>query len=201
MGTISPRVRRSATCTASWIFRISSAVNRLISPTPGSAAASKPSSPSAETATAPTGEPSEISSSPAREICQSATAGHPRERHRHDHDDDRSHAGQEPAGREGENKRHNAPDGAAFPVMADNDGRENADHKGQEEDAPRAVTGASGSTPFALCRGVSAFNRTENSLDAGRNAFGEIAVSEPGYHLLADDARGLGIRQRPFKAV
>src|SRR5439155_11875977 len=130
MGMTSPRVRRSAHCTASWIFRIPSAVNSLISPTPRSAAASETSSPSAKTTagSASTGEPSEISPSQTREICPSATAGHSPEWKCHDHHNDRGREGQEPAWREGEHKRHDAPDGTAFPAMADNNGCENTDH-------------------------------------------------------------------------
>src|SRR5207302_4456892 len=193
MGTISPRVRRSAACTASWIFRMSSSVNKCISPTPGSAAAAEASAPSAEAAaesTASAREPAEASSSPAREICPSATAGLPREWHRHDHHNERDHKGQEQSRREGQHKRHDAPDRAAFPVLADDSGCENADHEGHEEDAPRAANGAPGSAPLALGRCVGAFNRAEHGLDASRDAAGEITVPEPGDHLLSDDLGG-----------
>src|SRR5437879_3260584 len=153
MGTISPRVCRSAACTASWIFRRSSSENCFISPTPGGSAAAEASATPAEAAaesTASTGEPSESSSSPAaappRGISPSATAGHPRENHH----DERDHEGQEQSRREGQHKRHDAPDKAAFPVLADDSGCENAHHKGHEEDAPRAVNDAPAGAPLAL---------------------------------------------------
>src|SRR5438445_5942751 len=115
MGTISPRVRRSAACTASWIFRRSSSENCFISPTPGGSAAAEASATPAEAAaesTASTGKPSEISSSPPRGISPPATAGHPCENHH----DERDQEGQEQSRREGQHKRHDAPDRAAFPV-------------------------------------------------------------------------------------
>src|SRR5436309_5190547 len=160
MGTISPRVRRSAAFTASRIFRMSSSVNPFISPAPRRAAAAEVASPSAEPAAA--GEPPEGSarSAPTGENIPSAAGHHP-EGQRYDHDNDGGHRGQEPAGREGQNKRHYASDGAAFPVMADDGGRENADHERQKKETPGGLIGVS----LALRRGVGAFNCTENGLE------------------------------------
>src|SRR5712692_9247118 len=123
MGTISPRVRRSAACTASWIFRRSSSENCFISPTPGGSAAAEASATPAEAAAESTTsacEPAEPAPSPATSISSvgtssSATCHHPHEE-RGAHDDGRSHDGQEQSRREGQHKGHYAPDGAAFPV-------------------------------------------------------------------------------------
>src|SRR3989442_10809890 len=109
MGTISPRVRRSAACTASRIFLRSSSENIFISPAPGGAPAAETSPASAETAaeSASARKLAETSSTPAAEFPwrTSAAARHPRQRHRDDQHDDRSDDGQDQAGREGQQDR------------------------------------------------------------------------------------------------
>src|SRR6266516_295292 len=112
MGTISPRVRRSAACTASRIFLRSSSENIFISPAPGGAPAAETSPASAETASAR--KLAETSSTPAAESPwrTSAAARHPRQRHRDDQHDDRGDDGQDQAGREGQHEGHHAAEGA-----------------------------------------------------------------------------------------
>src|SRR2546422_855837 len=121
MGTISPRVRRSAACTASRIFLRSSSENIFISPAPGGAPAAETSPASAETAaeSASARKLAETSSTPAAESPwrTSAAARHPRQRHRDDQHDDRGDDCQDHAGREGQHEGHHASDGAAFPMV------------------------------------------------------------------------------------
>src|SRR5947209_19686474 len=205
MGTISPRVRRSAACTASRIFLRSSSENIFISPAPGGAPAAETSPASAETAaeSASARKLAETSSSPAAESPwrTSAAARHPCQPHRDDQHDERGDDGQDQAGREGAHEGHHASDGAAFPMVADDGGCQDTHDDGQEQHAQAAFGLVACRNGFSLGRSVWAFDRAEHGLDAGRDPAGEIAVPEARNYLFPDAPGRFQIGQRPFQTV